>query len=138
MDGSKTTPIDADGRGRAPSLTEFLTARIDEDEAVALAATEGPWHANGKRDDGEWAADGCRIEGAGIIIYDESGHDEDQAAHIARHDPARVLAECEAKRLLLELHGPHGRDTEALPCRELAVLALPYADHPDYQPEWRP
>ena len=26
------------------------------------------------------------------------------AAHIARHDPARVLAECEAKRAVVELH----------------------------------
>lgn len=48
---------------------------------------------------------------------------------------SRMLAECEAKRRIVELHGLHGRDPSALPCRELASLAAIYADHPDYHGE---
>jgi hypothetical protein len=54
------------------------------------------------------------------------------------YDPERVLAECEAKRQIVELAnywlepvdpGIAGSDL-------LHLLALPYADHPDYQQEW--
>ena len=80
--------------------------------------------------------------------------------HIARQDPARVLAECEAKRLVVGLHGdgePNcmGGYVEGLThrqiietesyngvatgyCDTLRALALPYADHPDYRDAWRP
>jgi len=64
---------------------------------------------------------------------------------------ARVLAECESKRRIVELHAPgndvvtaddDGSDVLALwdcrecrvyrgPCRTLRALALPYAEHPD-------
>lgn len=73
------------------------------------------------------------------ICRTETDH---SAAHIARFDPARVLAECEAKRRVVtaiarwldahpdEDHVPAGDDA-------LCWLALPYADHPDYREEWR-
>lgn len=61
--------------------------------------------------------------------------------------PKRLLAECEAKRRIVE----RGRLTEAwIPTTDersigainanrftLQHLALPYADHPDYREEWR-
>lgn len=52
--------------------------------------------------------------------------------------PAHVLREVEAKRLILELHA------KSEFCERIALddvvdlLALPYSDHPDYQPEWHP
>jgi hypothetical protein len=50
---------------------------------------------------------------------------------IARWDPARVLAECAAKRRIVEMYaGQHGQPYV------LHFLALPYADHPDYRQEW--
>lgn len=82
--------------------------------------------------------------------------------HIIRHDPARVLREIEAKRQLVKLHGaatlragggaqyyatatvcrscePNHQFPElSWPCDTLRLLALPYADHPDYLAEWRP
>jgi hypothetical protein len=91
------------------TLTEFLLTRIAEDEAVARAA-EQTWDSD--RDGGWWV--GC---------------DPDTQAHIARHDPARVLTECEAKRAIVELISSPGPQA-------LRLLALPYADHADYQPEW--
>lgn len=63
---------------------------------------------------------------------------------------ARVLADVDAKRRIIELHReetlPYDVSTrrcyecnnEAIPCPTLRVLALPYADHPDYRKEWRP
>lgn len=74
------------------------------------------------------------------------------AAHIALHDPARVLADIAAKRRIIELHvaaespdTDEGRDMnvetcghcmETYPCPTLRLLALPYAEHDDYRQEW--
>ena len=48
-------------------------------------------------------------------------------------DPARVLAECVAKRRIVEtfVMWQYG-DTI------LSYLATPYSDHPDYREEWKP
>lgn len=126
------------------TITEFLLARITEDEAVARSATPGRWtwqpKSSARWPEGdesllalsdEWRpcdGPGCAWKHDGIFTragggpyahehrvaetvllgwgYDASGiegSDEDRA-HIARHDPARVLAECEAKRRIVELH----------------------------------
>jgi hypothetical protein len=61
-------------------------------------------------------------------------------AHIARWDPARVLAECEAKRRIVELHGCYHscRSSDyAGDCPTMDLVALPYASHPEYREEWR-
>ena len=42
----------------------------------------------------------------------------------------RALAECEAKRRIVEVHG------HRCPCATLRALAQPYRDHPDFDPEW--
>lgn len=102
------------------SLVEFLRARLDEDEAAAKA-----WLPFGNPDDAA-------------------------RAHIARHDPARVLAEVEAKRRIIDLHGAEPHECVAwdgdlgLPCTcyevdcpTLLLLALLYASHPDYDEAWR-
>lgn len=93
-------------------LTEFLLARIAEDEHRAKQA----W-AGGHR--------GTRWLG----------------------EPDRQLAECEAKRKIIEAHPPlfggcetcHELDAHDAydPCVTLRALAQPYADHPDFDPAWR-
>jgi len=111
-------------------LTEFLLARISEREMLA-------------RDMQHMAAIGhplLELRGGGTLIRELV-------------DPARVLAECEAKRRIVERHGgtnwgaapgdpyPMMCDEcqDALwPCPTLRPLALPYADHPDYDESWRP
>ena len=120
------------------TLTEFLLARIAEDEAVARAAVDedGRWHVDQSHPLYE-----AEVRGD-IYIYDEGGHTAEQAARIARHDPARVLAECAAKRAIIEQaasyspeleHGDNGEWAFDVTLRSLAAV---YADHPDYQPEW--
>jgi len=90
-------------------LAEFLLARIAEDEAVA-------------REGGQW--DG----GMGIEWCDVGGISESLVI-----GTDRVLAECEAKRQLLEIDARQATDKGIL-----EALALPYADHPEYRSEWKP
>ena len=146
-------------------LAAFLTARLDEDEAVAKAATEGPWAwaATGEKDN-SWAvalvgdADeeekmlSGRIEAGDGIIIDPvcegiNGNLPD-AAHIARHDPARALRRVDADRKILAEHQAVTRLAD-LTGQELGFLgwyrewvlknlAAVWSDHPDYDPAWRP
>ena len=121
--------------GRVDDLIAFITARLDEDEAAAkLAAREG----------GTWAqADpggmdsGSIFSLGGQVVCDVGAPDEYQAAHIARHDPARALREVAFKRAILAQreHGPAGSPVLT---NALYQLAAVYSDHPDYRPWWSP
>ncbi|GEB16678.1 hypothetical protein NSI01_49930 [Pimelobacter simplex] len=59
--------------------------------------------------------------------------------------PDRVLAECKAKRRIVELHEPgpgawcsETCDSESpIGCDTLLALASVYADCPDFNPAWR-
>lgn len=120
-------------------LVEFLRARLDERERVARAATGGAWTAFGIVVEAE-----DRVE----VVYpgrDEGGADtEATATHIALNDPARVLAEVEAIRRILDEHHPidpcdaHDASMRSIDCDTLCLLALPDAGHPDYLAEWAP
>jgi hypothetical protein len=114
------------------TLTDFLLARIAEDEEVARRVGESWFRYFGQV---------YVIEGAGEGHPAWQAHRGDDRCqvrteadgdHIARHDPARVLAECEAKRRIAT--GDDGRIQVS--GYLLGVLALPYADHPDYREEW--
>jgi Family of unknown function (DUF6221) len=144
-----------------PTLAGFLAARLDEDEGAARSAGAGTWSAAGgdlydgtdphtrnaigetwewERDYGEWPA---------------------AAAHIARHDPARVLREIEAKRAILAAYVAAKAAAPSADHRkpmsywyeleegikvgiadglEIAVKhdAAVWSDHPDYRAEWKP
>lgn len=190
-------------------LTEFITARLDEDEAAVRASSgstvtgePGAWKPVATGDEWEAADAGSEYSAKGggyiellVALRPDlprppdvmsgmwgvvTSHEEEADAealpvfeHIARWDPARVLAEVAAKRQLLEVHkvnveveGPppafrdphvryqegrvtywcdecdHDRDYGHISgpdqgCRTLRLLALPYADHKDYDPAWR-
>ncbi|TGZ14713.1 hypothetical protein DV517_61960 [Streptomyces sp. S816] len=114
---------------------------VDEERARACAGN------------GEWAA-------ADIAIYGPDLAPEVRA-HMAAHDPARVLREIDAKRALIARGGPfctsdcdepgnepkdpdtnwttpleHHFDCGAY--KAAGVLAVVYADRPGYREEWRP
>ena len=106
------------------TLTEFILQRIAEDEATAEHAREGLAAMN---------AHALQVMGR------------------EAYDPARVLAECEAKRGAIEAAwGDHLQiEGEWGSCRGRRALeeandypavvlwlALPYADHPDFDPDW--
>ncbi|MFI5985061.1 DUF6221 family protein [Streptomyces sp. NPDC051555] len=122
-------------------LMQFLRARLDE--TATKARTHRQASASWYYDD---AAGEIRDEtNSGTVAFVPSAAD---AQHIAEHDPARILAEVDAKEVLLRVHGPahdcaadrDGVDcaTEEEPCLVLRLLALPYALHPAHRPEWAP
>lgn len=80
------------------TITEFLEARIAEDEAVARAASTGPWF----RDSG-WSISAPAPEGwDGPYVVVETPRARNDSEFVARHNPARVLAECAAKRAIIK------------------------------------
>lgn len=136
-------------------LHEFLAARLDEDEQAARQASPGPWQWEGdfaERGDDEVTLVASNDEN---VLWAHGVHTdgyirvrEQDAEHIARHDPARVLREVEAKRALVDLwddepawemsgYEEHAGFSAGLG-RALRLLAVVYADHPDYDPSWRP
>lgn len=127
-------------------LIEFLRARLNEDEQAALGISD-TWHVEDyevtAQADGavqaSWVVAGPRGE-VGVAMVNGVR----RAHHIARHDPARVLREVEAKRRIIAEHEPgqdpcdaHDAMFETVPCDTLMELAAVYADHPDYREDWR-
>jgi hypothetical protein len=110
-------------------LAAFLLARIAEREELARRMDADGWSPGtavdtfGARDTDELVA----------AYWDQVG------------DPAHVLAECEAKREIIGQQraweangGPDAFRTRAALSQVLRLLALPDADHPDYQEAWKP
>jgi hypothetical protein len=122
-----------------PTLVEFLTARLDEDEAVAQRA--GQWRAMRY----DFPPDRRTLDIGGELVLDVdvarmSQRLSDAAAHALRHDPARVLADVKAKRAIVDFAAglmANGEDSEPWAGEEVLVrLASVYADHPDYDATW--
>lgn len=137
-------------------LIEFLRARLDEDERVARAAIgtaafakqTGEWsfewvdHPHGKIPTVFAVADtGVKTQAASMETAWEC---QERGAHIARHDPARVLREVEALRRIVDEHHPvdpcdaHDASFRSISCDTLRALAAIWADHEDYRAEWQP
>jgi hypothetical protein len=117
------------------TLTDFLLARIAEDEQAALAASPGPWHLNAESTE-VIAVDDIQVAEAFAL---SSPQLRATAEHISRHDPARVLAECDAKRQIIQWQDLEGGGfPRGFVDYMLRQLALPHAGHPDYDQRWRP
>lgn len=103
------------------TLTEFLRARIAEDEEMARRCKDG----NG------WSP------GSGGIFWTERPRGPIQI------EPRRLLAECAAKRDIVDRLSPYfGDPTNDVVLIEavedaLVALAQPFADHPEFREEWR-
>jgi Family of unknown function (DUF6221) len=139
-------------------LVAFLLARVDEDERAARAAPPGPWLGTDAEDVGAWSVydPEWRIAVAKVYDHDQPlggkrgpGYIDPEAvtAHIARHNPARVMAEVEAKRQQIDHYervAAHAAQRLEYNLAEetcyvaLRCVALAYADHPDYDETWRP
>lgn len=119
-------------------LVTFMRDRINEDEQVARATL---WDNSGNS--AEWK----ELFSATLEIGTETIVTSDRTVnqHMARWDPARVLAEVEAKRQIIDLYAGQAAKASESALHEdrtwtlkpvLAALATPYADHPDYNPTW--
>lgn len=96
------------------TLTEFLLARMAEDEA----------DVEQRRDEYAYRV---KFEGEDYAQrFDHPGSID------------RAARDCDSKRRIVVGMQPFGPlddiDSEAI----LGLLALPYADHPDYDEQWRP
>ncbi|MHA4774745.1 DUF6221 family protein [Streptomyces sp. MSC1_001] len=122
-------------------LIAFLRARLDEDAELARQAEQVGGAPSWDR-----TADVLLLPGLQTRrrLADRGVPDALQGAveaHAARHDPARVLAEVDAKRRRLELLADairRGHDDYDIATELLPLEALPYVDHPDYRDTWRP
>lgn len=112
------------------TLTGFLLARIAEDEEMVEHM----------------------IPGRSELRLRADSDDRYDYEYIVEIDPARVLAECAAKRRIIERAESYGADMAAKATDQLgrafdvgaayagrcamSALAQPYADHPDFRQEW--
>jgi hypothetical protein len=142
------------------ALVRFLRDRLDDDVRAAQAAgVRAPaWPVGGTL-----FLDGVEHN---VVGNEEAFCHPHNVDHIARHDPARVLREIEAKRQIVDGYAltmqlrdeaatrikaagdtPDADDldtwdraqSEAAILRDpVALLARPFSDHPDYREEWRP
>ncbi len=115
------------------ALTATLNAGLAEDEAAAQAAAGPDWFLDTSEGYDERS---IRYTGPSTLYpgqladYSIAGRvDEDDAAHIARHDPARTLREVRAKRdliaaILAERH-------DYTPCVEYYSCSQAVGDDPD-------
>jgi hypothetical protein len=119
-------------------LLAFLNGCLDDDERQVRFLER----------DGAWLCTRCNGEMNTATRLDEHLF----ADHGVREwGPARVLAEVDAKRRILDVHfwaveqvEPDEETTEcvscgtAYPCQTVRLLALPFADRPGYDEDWAP
>lgn len=133
------------------TLVEFLQARLDEREQTARAVLTRVcrWPKSQPRPWDRARLIAAQLGKSGGVFEAWEG----------RETPDEVLADVDAKRRIIaqafrheaKIDGEWGcvhsaADIEAGKCEEtpvaeialLRLLALPYRDHPDYQPEWAP
>lgn len=139
------------------SIGDFIRAHLDADERDARNATDGPWRV----DDPDLAESVIAEDGTSVVAGGRWGSEApvfettEDAVHIARHHPKRVLADVTARRALLEDHqewtgwadDPNAlptctrcfddaEDAAPYPCLPVKALAAPYSDDPAFDPDW--
>jgi len=113
-----------------------MDAWRDGDELMATAAVEGAadWHVFYAYRD---IKDG---DGHYVVLADAAYPTAGQAAHIARHSPARILRQCEAARSViaefLRLDAVGDLSGRRVAESALAQLAWAHSDHPDFDQAW--
>ncbi len=132
---------------------------IANGEMYALSHDEAVYHGCGGYEMGLRSVEQYPTMSVGPLPHLVLSADEvspQSARHIARHDPARVLREVEAKRAILAAHprveslftecGTCHESEEGWaatvpvqwPCSTVRHVAAVWSDHPDYRAEWKP
>lgn len=107
-------------------LVQFLRARLDEDETTAresggrwMVLPVSGWVHTAPWPSDEWKPPGVDHHVATVPL-------DGDRAHIVRHDPARVLAEVDAKRRILGMH-----NIPAVVSPKMAALGLREGEAPE-------
>lgn len=133
-------------------LVWWLADQMNVDERSAKAAMDFPTggdHLIPRDPTGRWLLPGGKWrhrpgDHGTTVVEDQAGrvivpadHDQEQNvhAHVAEHDPMRVLDELTAKEKLIAwaLKQPPATTEKVV-----RLLAVPYAHRPGYREEWRP
>ena len=127
-------------------LVKFLLARLAAQESKASMAAGGPWRHTTNGDARLILGTPADVFVARLEMNGGGFHDGE---FIAANHPALVMADCAAKRRIIDRHradlphphpgdpcDAHNANYETIGCETLRALALPYADHPDYRQEW--
>lgn len=135
-------------------LIAWLRACLDDDEKAAKAATPGPWrhspdkhwHRPGTPEFEESVFAGPAGDAATSVAGTGPSDDPQSmadAAHIARHDPAAVLADVEAKRAVLDAtvgeidrYGTMPPEAHIMADEVVKALASAYRHRPGWRTEW--
>lgn len=142
----------------APDLATWLRAQCDEDERLARRA--GSFHPVWSYDPETFTVSSEAYPIAGRKDVHGAPLNDVDGEHIANWDPARVLADIDSKRRIIDAvehyldpHpgqpctnednpwvacDPHVRAQNRVHPYALQLLALSYADRPGYRDEWRP
>ncbi len=148
----------------APDLAAWLLEQIAKDEQRARDAAESVPCQESVPVGQRWTGDGglvcgeprrwCTFEDYAPPLWDCEGSGslcmpEEASQHVATWDPARVQAECDAKRRIIgdivpkvdqmddQIAGEWGGGADYVGEDLLKLLALPYADRDGHREEWR-
>lgn len=127
------------------SIAAFIRGRLAEDEQAARDAGILQWTFRADDQCDGWTSS---VGEAGkpfrMLLCDR-----ENGPHVARHDPARSAREADAIRRVADLAAKTSEWTHSsagatagyaawIIGEVLRDLALIWADHPDWQPAWRP
>ena len=125
-------------------LVRWLGEQLDKDERIAQGADPGPWKNNSLGRHDQSVIKLGPPTSTSLIQFDGS-RAAANGTHVARHDPARVLRDIEAKREVVRLaeraHDYHETFMNGFAAAlegTLRLFALAYADRPGYRRDWRP
>lgn len=139
-------------------LIAFLREQLKVDEQTAQKADRAGLNGVSPSEPQTWYLSGNETvysdpHGVALVTGVHGYLGEELGDHIVRHDPARVLADVDAKRRIIEEVHRDMRDLEDVYAHAsappyapdhdnsdllLRLLALPYAGRPGYREEWRP
>lgn len=146
-------------------IVEFLRERYDEIEAaanaVAAALSDSEscciCHPDAGVDVAEWRWHGgtsCLVLAScarrGIALVESAWAPDEIGEHVALHDPAEVMRDIAAKRKILDLYEENAHNDNDDDPYEWAtgraqglgevvrLLTQQFADHPDFDEQWRP
>lgn len=118
-------------------IEEFIKARLDEDQQIAVRACLDFEYE-------DWTAVGDSVDAVSefnVAHPVRETYNEGVAVHVARHDPARLLRQCDALRTLVGYHAGgvcgFGDNNECLHCDLLPTIAAIWSDHELFDPGWR-
>lgn len=128
------------GDGWTPTGEHWHWVEVEHDQVLALDPSLDEYVHDGAevalRSVERYPSSGGGTLSHHVLSYAQEVRTID-AMHIARWHPARVLAEVDAKRQIIDRCVDAFNDEQDMVHDVLRLLALPYTSHPGYDERWR-